>query len=346
MQVCWTTDTYYLPDTSWYLPKEGEHGKLGAKMVGYYQWVALILMCQACLFYLPRPIWRLCNKKSGIAVSTITDAAIEYQRKMDTDGRDKTMRYMVKNMGRYLLEMSRNRAMSGKCKSIWFAFYGNYLILLYIFVKILYIFNAIVQVFLLNNFLGMDYHAYGIAVMKQLSAGERWTTSDRFPRVTFCDFKIRVVGNIQRYTVQCSLPMNLLNEIIFIFLWFWFAFVALATIGSLLMWLATAIYEPYQVKYVRTRLIAMDKFGNAPKGLVAKFVKDYLRRDGTFIIRLVSKNAGDMIAAELICGLWEYFKDHKKSLVVTSQYSGDELQLIQKMEDPPEPVEIKPYCKT
>ena len=40
--------------------------------ISYYQWVALVLVCQACLFYMPRPLWRLLNKKSGIAVNTVT----------------------------------------------------------------------------------------------------------------------------------------------------------------------------------------------------------------------------------------------------------------------------------
>ena len=35
------------------------------------------------------------------------DAAIECQRKMDPDDRDKIMRYMVKHMGRFLIDLSR-----------------------------------------------------------------------------------------------------------------------------------------------------------------------------------------------------------------------------------------------
>ena len=45
--------------------------------------------------------------RSMTSLYLTTDAAIEYQRKMDSDARDKAMRYMVKHMGRFLMELSR-----------------------------------------------------------------------------------------------------------------------------------------------------------------------------------------------------------------------------------------------
>ena len=72
----------------------------------------------------------------GIAVATITDAAIESQRKMDFDSRDKTMRYMVKHMGRFLMDLSRNHMMSTSCKRFWYAVYGNYLVIVYMIIKV------------------------------------------------------------------------------------------------------------------------------------------------------------------------------------------------------------------
>ncbi|ELU16070.1 hypothetical protein CAPTEDRAFT_114804 [Capitella teleta] len=310
-KVCWTSNTYYLPFSKDRVPKEREE----RQMITYYQWVSLILAFQAVLFYLPRPLWRLFNKKSGMAVSTITDAAIECQRKTESEGADKTMRYMVKHMGRFLLELSRNHLMANKFKSFWWALYGNYLVILYMIIKLLYITNVIGQLFLLNAFLGTDYHLYGIDVLRRIARNENWTTSDRFPRVAMCDFKIRVLGNIHRFTVQCSLPMNLFNEIIFIFLWFWFVFVAAATVGSLLMWLASSLYFPYQMKWVKSRLIAMEKIKHeTKKERITKFVCLFLRRDGIFILRMVAKNSSDVIAAELLGGLWEHYKDNEKSV--------------------------------
>ena len=43
----------------------------------------MLIYFQAIMFYLPRMIWIAMNTKSGMAVTTITDAAIDYQRNTD-----------------------------------------------------------------------------------------------------------------------------------------------------------------------------------------------------------------------------------------------------------------------
>lgn len=311
LQVCWTSSTYYLPYSKERIPKEEEP----REYISYYQWVAFVLTCQAMLFCLPRIIWRILNKRSGIAVSTITDAAIQCQKTQDTENRDKVLRYMTKHMGRYLLELNRWHMMATQLKKFWLIFYGNYLVILYLFIKVVYIVNALGQLFLLNTFLNTDYHLYGFDVIARVLRNESWTTSDRFPRVTLCDFKVRLLGNIHRYTVQCALPMNLFNEIIFIFLWFWFVFVATATVVSLVSWFITSLFLRFHLKYIRSRLVAIDKIKHRTcREKINKFVMKYLRRDGCFIIRQVAGNASDVIAAELVGGLWEHFIENEKAI--------------------------------
>lgn len=281
----------------------------------------MILVCQAVMFYVPRALWRVFNKKSGIAVHMITDAAIERQRKSDPESADKIMRFIVKSMGRFLLELNRdaNNTTSRCSRDCFTKLAGNYLFGLYVMIKVLYIGNVVGQFLLLNAFLSTDYHYYGFEVMRKIVSGENWATSHRFPRITMCDFKIRVLGNIHRHTVQCSLPMNLLNEIFFIFLWFWFWFVGVAVAISLLIWLITSISIPYQVSFMRNRLYAMDRVPRKQTksdDKIERFVVDYLRRDGCFIVRLVAKNTSDLIAAELISGLWDHFRDNRKKIEV------------------------------
>jgi len=87
--------------------------------------------------------------------------------------------------------------------------YGNYLITAYLAVKLLYLGNAIGQLFLLDAFLKIDYHLYGVQVVERLIRGQDWGYSERFPRVTLCEFEIRHQSRVHRYVVQCALTINL-----------------------------------------------------------------------------------------------------------------------------------------
>jgi len=98
MQICWVSETYSLPEDE--LPA---NKKATGLRINYYQWVTLLMGCQAFCFFLPRPIWRMLNKKSGIAVSSVTDAAIECYRKADTESTEKSLKYMSHHLNRFVL---------------------------------------------------------------------------------------------------------------------------------------------------------------------------------------------------------------------------------------------------
>lgn len=79
--------------------------------------------------------------------------------------------------------------------------YGNYLLALFVFVKMAYTINSFAQLFILNHFLGNDFLFLGVEVLSKIWYGDDWTQLTRFPRVTMCDFRIREVGIVHRYTV-------------------------------------------------------------------------------------------------------------------------------------------------
>ena len=62
--------------------------------------------------------------------------------------------------------------------------------------------------------------------------------------------------------------------------------------------------------------------------MASKFVRIFLRRDGLMIIRLVTKNSSDVVAAELICGLFDHFKDNRN--VIQKLNSRDEYRAKKK----------------
>lgn len=69
---------------------------------------------------------------------------------------------------------------------------GSAVTCLYISCKLLYTINIVGQVLLLNTFLGNKDTWYGFKVMEDLMRGHEWEESGNFPRVTLCDFEVKV----------------------------------------------------------------------------------------------------------------------------------------------------------
>ncbi len=315
--ICWVKNTYFVPlEEPLPMPQESRH------MISYYQWVPMILLCQAIVCYIPSIIWRFLCKRSGLNVAAIMDAAIAGQRTSYADIREKTTRYIVHQVDKYLVaRVDRGKGCFNRikhtaaryCCLVYGKFYGNYLCVCYLSIKICFVLNAVGQLFMLDAFLGTNYHMYGIEVVKRFVNKDDWTISERFPRVTMCDFQVRHMNQLHRYVVQCVLPINLFNEKIFIFIWFWYAFLSVSTIISFFKWLWNLTFWPGQIQYVKRSLRASGCASNKKdRDIIEKFAAKYLKRDGIFIIRLIGNNIGHLVASEVLSGLWEnYGPEHR-----------------------------------
>ena len=189
---------------------------------------------------------------------------------------------------------------------------GNYLNMLYLLIKLLYLINAIVQLFLLEFFLNTDFSMYGITVVKAMIAGEDWTQSDRFPRVTMCDLKIRQLGNVHRYTVQCILPINLFHEKIFLVIWFWLVFLAIATSISLILWCQRTLFIRARYRYVKRNLDIAESEKKTKKERLVLFVERYLQQDGVFFLQMVGHNSDRITAHVLVTDLFNFYEKQKE----------------------------------
>ena len=315
-KVCWISNTYYLES------EDQVPGAAGStkEFIGYYQWVPMILLVQAIMFYSPCLVWRVFSDRSGININNLVEAAETIQNALYPERRDKTIKYMIRHLDHYLDYQKEYRG--GCCVALKHFMarhlclvcgnrYGNYLVALYMFTKVLYFINAILQLFMLNSFLGTDYHLYGFDVIKNLIQGVNWKPSRRFPRITLCDFKIRQMGTVHPHTVQCVLPINLFNEKIYIFLWFWFVFVATTTGASFCRWLWVVGFQRSRVYYIRKHLKIMDKMNRDSehdRKLSYRFTEQYLRQDGVFTLKLVAKNSTNLVVADIIAALWDNYK--------------------------------------
>jgi len=311
--ICWVKNTYLVPFEE-ELPKVTEP----RHMISYYQWVPMILLVQAMCCYLPSIMWRYLCRRSGLNVAAIMDAAIAGQKTSYADIREKTTRYIVHQIDQYLVARADygedtcynkcKRTVARYCCIMYGKKYGNYLAICYLLCKFMYMCNSVGQLYMLDVFLGTDYHLYGIDVIRRFIIKDDWTMSERFPRVTMCDFRIRHMNQLHRYVVQCVLPINLFNEKIFIFIWFWLALLCLVTVMSLFKWIWNVTVWPIQSAYVCELLKSTGAISTKrDHEIVEKFVQRYLRRDGVFIVRLIGNNMGHLVSSEVMEKLWDNF---------------------------------------
>ena len=178
----------------------------------------------------------------------------------------------------------------------------------YLICKLLYITNAVGQLYMLDAFLGHNFHFYGIDVMRRLYTGSDWTESVRFPRVTLCNFDVRRQTKVHTHIVQCTLPINLFNEKLFIFIWFWFVVLAILTSYNFLCWAYQAFSVTHHKEFVRSRIsLCNEDLVRRQKENMDKFIRYYVQRDGMFVLQLLALNAGNLGAAEVCTGLWEHY---------------------------------------
>ena len=342
--ICWIANTYYVP-TDDHLPNPGE---VREHQINYYQWVPFILALMAFLFYMPFCVWHLLAKPSGLDAKTVM-RIIYSMDPSSADSRDKTMRNTVKLIDRAIdyhrdyydySIFGRMRRKISRCflptnRS------GYYISALYMTVKLLYVANVCGQFFLLNLFMGANFNMYGFYVMRDLFRGKDFWESPRFPRVTMCDFVIRNLGeNNHKNTIQCTLPINLFNEKIFIFIWFWLCLVAAMSCYSFLIWFFT-FTSSSRSAFIKRYLKVNDRLGysshhhssstttSSSTTIDAKifdaFLYEYLKHDGVFLLRIVKKNTNDIVVGELVCALWDHFKRYPR-FAMQSNHADESMQ--------------------
>lgn len=264
----------------------------------------------ALFFYAPRLFWRSFNihcgidiqslvKKSQIATKNSTKTATQIIDYYCQTFKSKRSKYSI-NLPAYV---RRNKHR------------GNYLFSLYFLTRLMYLINSILQLILLNTLLGHRGNAWflDIDIMKSIFRhGNPLLDSPYFPRVTLCDVPIREIAEIHRYTVQCALPINILNEKIFLALSFWFSYLIIHNFISFFI----LIFEQFQnqrINYIK-RLTKLIKDDNK-KDYIQHFTTDYLTYDGIFLLRLISHNSSELQTMEILKTILENYKTQRENKI-------------------------------
>ncbi|CAF0833801.1 unnamed protein product [Didymodactylos carnosus] len=317
---CWIANTYYIPiDQD--LPDD-EPGRRNKDIVGIQRYsVILYLFHTSPILKLVEGKKSLIQRWTRLDLVNLVDAAIKYEQVEQFESRERIMSYLIVNIERYIAaraQLTRRRferplyCLRKFLRLFLFCsnrHYGNYLVVVYFIVKLMWLVNTLAQLFLLNAFLGNDYYLFGFEVIEKLFKNQRWTENRHFPKVTYCDFKIREIGINHFYTVQCVLRINLFNEVIFIIQWFWLISISAATIYDFLLWLYYCTVPKEKIHFIKRHLGIMSAYNpQDEKQQAREFVLHYLKDDGVFVCRLLAINASDLVVTEIINELWKRYK--------------------------------------
>lgn len=239
---CWIKATYTLPhQQGWPVGTHVAAPGVGPSVHGqhenyhnYYQWVPFMLFLQGVMFYVPHWCWK--NWEGG-KIKMITEGlrgttaqGLEKRR----DNHDRLIQYI-------------NCALHT---------HGSYAFG-YFFCEILNFVNVVGNIFFVDKFLGNTFLNYGTKVIEFSNRDPENRTDPMiaiFPRMTKCVFRMYgPSGSIQNHDALCILPLNILNEKIYIFLWFWFIILSVLSGLALLYSIGIVVYPPVREAVLKRR---------------------------------------------------------------------------------------------
>nr|CDJ85263.1 Innexin domain containing protein [Haemonchus contortus] len=333
---CWSQDTYFVePQQHVELLKQDQR-YTPERQLSYYQWVPFFLLVQALFFRAPSFLWKTFSNHSGIRMHEVVEKAKDTAN-VEEEVRQKNISILARHLQnalRFKRRMQKKKVIVHKTVTcLNYQYSSGFVSAVYLFTKALYLVNVVVQLWLMNKFLGTNkYQWYGLGVIQDIINGVEWDKSGFFPRSAICDFEVRQVANIQKYSVQCVLVINIFNEKIFIILWFWYLMLFAAAAFTFVSWFILLLCPCFSRWFIEQHLELSTLDGFETDSLqtaanVHKFVYDYLRRDGVFVLRMVSSHAGIIFGTDLILELWSTFYGiEKKALTPTAPNGEDPLQ--------------------
>lgn len=191
----------------------------------YYQFVPFILLVQALLYLFPRLCWRSFSRHSGIDVKNLMEAAHSLKTVKRFHKQKSTMNYLVSLIHQYVgdprkhskQEHSRlNAYIKGVvcCLTSSTNTFNAYLFFLYLFMKLLFIGNAFLQLYAIRLLLEQKWTVnetiQGFRQVFTPAILRSNPLSKYFPKISMCDFRIIEPNSDEghKYTVQCKYDPN------------------------------------------------------------------------------------------------------------------------------------------
>ncbi|XP_023231287.1 innexin shaking-B-like [Centruroides sculpturatus] len=260
----------------------------------YYQWVCFVLFLQAALFYMPRWAWKVMENGKMESISKHLDFVICANENEILKKKKLLIDYIVNNAHQHQHD--------------WYAYK-------YFSCELAAFINVIGQMFLMDRFFDGEFLNYGLEVLQfaELDQKDRTDPMIRiFPRMTKCRFhKYGHSGNVELHDALCILPLNIINEKIYIFLWFWFIILAVLT-GFVLLFRIALIVCPFLRIYM---------FNAKYRILRIQHVHTIVRHGSIgdwFLIYLLGQNIDILLFREIVADLATNIVTEPKEITVNA----------------------------
>ncbi|XP_017782370.1 PREDICTED: innexin inx2-like [Nicrophorus vespilloides] len=244
----------------------------------YYQWVCIVFCFQALLFYIPRYLWK--SWEAG------------------------RLRLIVKDLGGPLVSQNWNG--ENKERLISYILCGKYshncYTLRFAFCEVLNFVNVLFQIVLMDWFLTGQFTGYGIGVATYHNVNPMTAV---FPKITKCTYyRYGPSGSLEARDALCVLPLNIVNEKLFLFLWFWFAALTLLSFYQLIYRAVVLVSPKCRSKLLRARCRYLsEKHSDA--------ITKRLTFGDMFFMDQLGKNMNPIIFKELVQGVGLSLVDEK-----------------------------------
>jgi len=236
----------------------------------FYQWVGFIIFFQAILFYLPRHLWKwMEDGRIKFCSKDVKEIELNDEKRKDRVDR------LLKIYKRY---QGKNNNYAAK----------------FFLCEIINLVNVF-QIFCTNKFIGGKFLDYGSRIFEYTQLFDENLPDpmdDVFPKMTKCQFNRHGPGgDIINHDALCLLPLNIVNEKIYLVMWVWMILLSVASALAVLYRMACILFPQ-----VRTFMLInpSSKWTHASNVVHAGMYGDW------FLLRQLYKNMDHEIFNEFV----------------------------------------------
>lgn len=202
---------------------------------------------------------------------------------------------------------------------------GTYQTGLFLLTRLLAVGVSVAAFPFLSYSLQTDFTLWGWALLRWVALdGVEPLDMHVFPRETLCDFSVRQLQNVHKYTVQCVLPINMWSEKVFMVLWFWLGVLIVSNLYSYQYWFRKLLFPHNRRAFISKHLTIIDKaVKKTRKKSVKDFATNFLNHDSLLVLRVLEMSAGNRFANVVVRNLWnEYNERQRKSASESASLAG------------------------